>query len=76
MTMNADQSPETAPGLPIPKAVLDAILALLSAIDSDENRSGGLLQRATHRRAGELRLALSVALIGSTLGKVSKVGEE
>jgi hypothetical protein len=40
-------------------ALLAAINALLEAIDHDENRSGGLLDRATLRKASELRQAVA-----------------
>ena len=46
----------------IPSGLLVAIDALLAAIDADENRSGGLLQRGTLRKAGELRSAVAVAV--------------
>jgi hypothetical protein len=48
----------------IPKPVADAITALLEAIDDDENRSGALLQRATLRKAGELRRAVAMVSWG------------
>jgi len=43
----------------IPKALHNAILALLAAIEVDEHRSGGLLSRLTLRKAAELLHALA-----------------
>ena len=40
-------------------ALIKAIEAVLEAIDRDENRSGGLLDRDTLRKASELRHAFA-----------------
>ena len=39
-------------------AFLQSVCALIEAVEDDEARSGGLLSRATLRRAGELRRLL------------------
>ena len=43
----------------LPEPLTDAIGALLSSMNDDNNRHGGLLSRETIRKADELRLVLS-----------------
>ena len=43
----------------LPETLTDAIGALLSSMNDDNNRHGGLLSRDTIRKADELRLVLS-----------------
>lgn len=47
----------------LPTDLVNAIRALLEAIEVDEHRSGGLLSRTTHRKAAELRLVLARMLV-------------